>query len=47
MVQFYNISDSAQNFTAQQSLIKELFDEEDWLKLYQNLFYPPKKCMEL
>jgi hypothetical protein len=42
------MSDSVKHFTAQQSLIKELFDEEDWLKLYQsNTSHPAIKRYQI
>ena len=33
MVQFYDISNSVQHFTAQKKLIQDLFSQDDWLKI--------------
>ena len=37
MVQFYDMSNSVQHFTAQKNLIHELFAQEDWLKICKTL----------
>ena len=37
MVQFYDMSNAVQHFTAQKKLIHELFSQEDWPRIYRTL----------